>query len=151
MSAPRRTRRPPRPPVPSPAEAGTMGETDTLVRFLAAVPEALPHVRAFRRNIVNAAVSAGGRQFHAVAGVSGQADAYAIVAGGGHVEIETKAAKGVMREAQTAWREQMIRMRVPHLVLRIRTGEHVDATVERWIVELRDAVDCILADSGGAP
>lgn len=117
-----------------------MNETETLLKFIAAVPGALPHVRVFRRNIINAPVERGGRHFHAKAGIKGQADAYAIVEGGGHVEIETKAAKGRMLDEQLAWRAQMLVMRVPHLVLRILPNEHPDATVERWLAELRAVV-----------
>ncbi len=114
-----------------------MNETELLIEFMAQAAIALPHVRVFRRTIVNATVERGGRSFHAKAGIKGQADAYAIVTGGGHVEIETKAAKGSMRQEQEAWRAQMLFMRVPHLILRALPREHPATTVERWIAELR--------------
>lgn len=117
-----------------------MTETEILMKFIATVPSVMPHVRVFRRNIVNADVERNGRHFRARAGIKGQADAYAIVTGGGHVEIETKAAKGRMAEEQKAWRALMLSMRVPHLVLRAHPNEHPDATVERWIKELRAVV-----------
>ena len=114
-----------------------MNETELLTLFIAECAGALPHLRVFRRTIVNAAVQRGGRTFQARAGIKGQADAYAIIEGGGHVEIETKAARGAMRTEQVAWRDHMLRMRVPHLVLRAHAGEHPASTVERWIAELR--------------
>lgn len=117
-----------------------MNETEILMKFIAAVPVALPHVRVFRRTIVNAPVERGGRHFHAKAGIKGQADAYVIVAGGRHVEIEAKAAKGRMLEEQKAWRALMLEMRVPHLVVRALPGEHPDTTVERWVEALRAVV-----------
>ncbi len=125
------------------AKALTLGETDTLMHFIAAVPRELPHVRVFRRNILNVTASAGGRHFHAKAGIKGQADAYAIVRGGGHVEIETKAAKGTMRDAQLEWQALMRRMRIPHLELRILMNERTDDTVARWIEILARAVDSL--------
>ncbi len=121
-----------------------MTETETLMRFIAAVPSHLPHVRVFRRNIVNADVERNGRHFRAVAGIKGQADAYALVRGGRHVEIETKAAKGRLLQAQIAWRAAMLEMRIPYLLLRIFDGEHVDDTIERWILSLRELVGPIL-------
>lgn len=115
-------------------------ENEVAAKFAAEVPFQLPQVRVFRRNIVNADVERNGRHFRARAGIKGQADYYAIVDGGGHIEIETKAAKGRMLDEQKAWRALMISMRVPHLVLRILPNEHPDATVDRWIRALRDVV-----------
>lgn len=117
-----------------------MNETELLMKFIAEVPEHLPHVRVFRRTIINAEVQRGGRSFHARAGVKGMADAYALVTGGGHVEIETKAAKGRMLEEQKAWRAQMAVMKIPHLVLRAKAGEHPASTIERWTAELRAVI-----------
>ena len=117
-----------------------MNETEVLMKFIAECAYALPHVRLFRRNIVNQQVERGGRHFHAKAGEKGQADAYALVEGGLHVEIEAKAAKGRLRDEQEGWRARMLAMRVPYLILRILPGEHPDATVERWIGELRAVV-----------
>ena len=114
-----------------------MNETELLMKFIAETPRALPHVRVFRRNIINADVERNGRHFRARAGIRGQADAYAIATGGKHIEIETKAAKGKMADEQLAWRAWCAEFRVPHLVLRAKANEYPDATVERWIGELR--------------
>ena len=111
-------------------------ESDLLALFIERVPYVLPHVRVFRRNIVNTESIHG---FRARAGIPGQADAYALVRGGRHVELETKAASGRMRAAQEAWRSLCAEMKIPHLVLRGRRGEAPEATVERWVGEL-DAV-----------
>lgn len=115
-----------------------MNETETLHAFMAEVPYALPFVRVFRRNIVNAAVEVRGRRFQARAGEKGMADAYAIVEGGRHVEIEAKSARGKLSREQVAWRDQMQRMRVPYLLLQILQGEAPADTVRRWIEELRE-------------
>jgi hypothetical protein len=115
-----------------------LSETDLLHLFIARVPFALPHVRVFRRPIINALASAGGRSFRIKSGITGQADAYAIIKGGRHVEIETKAARGRMAEAQSAWRSFCEDFAIPHLVLRADGDEHPDAIVERWINQLSE-------------
>ena len=114
-----------------------MNETELLMKFIAEVPEAMPHVRVFRRTIINAEVARNGRSFRLKAGIKGQADAYAYVDGGRVVEIETKAAKGRLLDEQKAWRAFCHARRIPHLVLRAKAGEHPAATVERWIGELQ--------------
>lgn len=114
-----------------------MNELELMRAFMAEVPCALPDVRVFRREIVNATVSKGGRHFHMKAGIKGQADLFAYVRGGRVVELEMKAAKGRMLDEQKAWREFCASWGVPHLVLRAKTGEHPATTIERWIGELR--------------
>lgn len=135
-----------------------MNETEMLMKFIADVPSHMPHVRVFRRNIINAEVARGGRSFRLKAGIKGQCDAYAYVDGGRVVEIETKAAKGRMLDEQRAWRAFCLERRIPHLVLRALRGEHPAATVDRWIAELRSVVDATVehpeprlqASAGGA-
>lgn len=117
-----------------------MNETELLMKFIAEVPEHMPHVRVFRRTIVNADVVKNGRHFHMKAGIKGQCDAYCYVDGGRVVELEMKAAKGRLLEEQKAWRAFCHERRIPHLVLRARPGEHPARTVERWITELREVV-----------
>lgn len=112
-----------------------LSETDLLHRFIERTPHALPHVRVFRRSIINVEAKGG---FRVKNGIKGQADAYALVRGGRHVEIETKAARGVMRSRQEAWRLFCESFQIPHLVLRARRGETPDATIERWIQELAE-------------
>jgi hypothetical protein len=112
-------------------------ETDLLWQFIKETPVSLPNVRVFRRNVLNVGTTLG---FRAVNGIKGQADAYAIVRGGLHVEIETKAARGAMREAQEAWKRHCARFQIPHLVLRAKKNEAPDATVARWISELGECI-----------
>jgi hypothetical protein len=114
-----------------------MNETDLLHAFIEAAPFALPNVRIFRRNVINVQAVQG---FRARNGIPGQADAYAIVKGGLHIEIETKAARGKLAAAQLRWRDFCHTWRVPHLVLRAGNGEAPDATIERWLSELLAAI-----------
>lgn len=116
-------------------------ETDLLHIFIERVPHTIPHVRVFRRSIINATATAGGRLFRVRNGIEGQADAYAIVRGGGHVEIEAKAAVGRMRDAQKRWREWCQFWAIPHLVIRARRDEAPEETVARWVRELAEKVN----------
>jgi hypothetical protein len=117
-----------------------MNETDLLHLFIQRTPIAIPTVRVFRRNIINRVVEEHGRKFQLRNGIKGQADAYALVTGGLHIEIETKSATG-MREAQKRWRSFCEERRIPHLVLRAHRGESSTDTVTRWIDELRAVVE----------
>lgn len=117
-----------------------MIEIELMRMFMAEVPAALPHVRVFRRDIINAEVSHGGRSFHVKSGTKGQADLYALVDGGLHVELETKAAKGRLADEQKVWREFCLSRRIPYLTLRACKGEHPAVTCERWIAELRAVI-----------
>ena len=111
-------------------------ETDLLHLFIERAPFVLPRVRVFRRNIVNT-ISVHG--FHARNGIAGQADAYALVQGGRHIEIETKAATR-LRKAQEAWRDFCDGWGVKYLVLRAQKSESAHDTVERWCGELAEVV-----------
>lgn len=107
--------------------------------FAARVPFVLAHVRVFRRQIVNGKMERG---HWATAGIPGQADYYALVRGGMHVEIEIKAAKMSGNKAviakQLAWREYCEKELIPYMMPRARKGEEPTATVERWVEELRE-------------
>ena len=114
-----------------------MKELDLTDAFIAAVPFRFgSRVRAFRRQIVNAMVEKGGRYFAARAGVKGQADVYCLVQGGLHIEVELKAARGVLSAEQKAWRQLMDDMKIPYLCPRARVGEEPAATADRWCDEL---------------
>ncbi len=112
-----------------------MNETDLLHTLIERAPHHLP-VRVFRRNIIND-VSVRGHRLRN--GIKGQADAYAIGRGGKHIEIETKAARGAMREAQEAWRAWCVSWGIPHLVLKAAKNETPEETVGRWIEEMKAA------------
>jgi hypothetical protein len=115
-----------------------MNETDLLHHFIQQTPLALPDCRIFRRNIINVETKQGYRVRN---GIKGQADAYALVRGGRHVEIETKAERGTLGEAQHAWRSFCLSFGIPHLVLRAQRSEAPEATVARWIHELAEALN----------
>lgn len=113
-----------------------MNETDLLHAFIAAAPYALPGVHIDRRNIINER-SARGHWLRN--GIIGQADAFAVYRGR-HVEIETKSARGTLRDAQARWRARCLSGLCPHLVLRARRDEAPTDTVNRWIEELTEAL-----------
>lgn len=114
-----------------------MIEIDLLALFLRAAPLACRNVRVFRRNIIKRKVTIKGRQVMLVNGIPGQGDAEALVRGGRHIEIETKAAAGRMRKRQKAWKAWCDEWEIPHLTLRARADETPEATVNRWCEELR--------------
>jgi hypothetical protein len=109
-------------------------EGDLVSMLLEAAPFALPRLRIFRRPIINTRSTEG---FRVRTGIPGQADCYAVVAGGRHIELEAKAARGHLETAQKAWREWCRAFEVPHLVLRAKAGEPPGDTVQRWIEEIR--------------
>lgn len=111
-----------------------MGERDLVRLFIEQVPYALPEARVFQREILNVETAQGWR---ARAGVAGQADCYALVKGGRHIEIEAKAVKHKWYARQLAWRQFCQEWGIPYLVLKANTGESPTQTVERWIALLR--------------
>lgn len=114
-----------------------MIETDLLQLFIDRAPFKLPMVRLFRRNIIRHAAVIDGRKVFLANGIVGQADAYALVRGGRHVEIETKSAVGKLRDAQKRWRAYCLRECIPYLMPRALKDELPNDTVNRWIEELR--------------
>lgn len=118
-----------------------MTETQLLHAFIARVPHALPDTRVFRRNIINGQLTTGQRVRN---GIKGQADAYALIHGGLHVEIEAKSARGTLTPEQRNWQSFCAKFDIPHIVLAARINESPDATVERWTDELSA---CIAARS----
>lgn len=124
-----------------------MNETDLLFKFMADVPRILPHVRVFRREIIRRQQMISGRSgqsYFVSAGIPGQGDAYAYVRGGRVVEIEVKAAKGTMREAQKRWREFCVDWRISHIILRAQVCEEPSVTVSRWIDELSALIESLV-------
>lgn len=113
-----------------------LSETDLLHLLIERVPFVMPEVRVFRRNIINVMTKHG----RVRNGIKGQSDAYAIVRGGRHVEVETKSATGSLTKEQRAWLAFCEKFEIPHLVLTARKGEDSDATVSRWISELQIVV-----------
>jgi hypothetical protein len=128
-----------------------LNETQLLFTFLAAIPRELPNVRAFRREVIRGQEMISGRSgksyFFSV-GVPGQGDAYAYVRGGLVVEIEAKAAKGRMRDAQLRWQEFCAEFGIPHLVVRAHPKESPEVTVARWVRELAGLIESLTRKAG---
>jgi hypothetical protein len=104
--------------------------------LLLAAPKKLPNLRLFRRNVGTARLRGG----HTVSfAVAGQADLYALVVGGRHIEVELKQASAPKKlpADQQAWADFCHTWSVPHIVLRARPEETVEQTVDRWCDELR--------------
>lgn len=112
-----------------------LSETDLLHRFIARVPYELPNVRVFRRNIIDGQLTTGQRVRN---GIKGQSDAYAIVKGARHIEIEAKSLHGRFSPEQTAWRAFCERFEIPYLPL--RACESGEQTITGWIDELRRVI-----------
>lgn len=73
-------------------------------------------------------------------GIKGQADIYAMLRGGRHVEIELKAAGKQLSPEQKQWQVWCLEWEVPHVVLRALKSESEEETVERWITELSSLI-----------
>jgi hypothetical protein len=114
-----------------------MREIPLMQAFQHAATFALPHVRLFRREVLRAQIQ--GRQVKA--GIRGQADLYALAHGGLHVELEVKALDGRLSPEQKAWRDWCVKGEIPWMLLKPEKGEEPDATVARWVSELRALVD----------
>lgn len=118
-----------------------MIETDLVKLWVARVPFVIPNTRVFIRTIIDRVVQIDGRDVRLRANEPGQGDVWALVKGGRHIEIEAKAARGKMREAQERWQEFCAAWGVDHLVIRARKGETPNETIERWCEELRAVVE----------
>lgn len=113
-----------------------MRELELQRALLIAAPAALPAVRLFRRNIVNASSqSLPGVRLRA--GIKGQADIYGLVRGGRHIEIELKSATGRLRPEQERWRDWCREWGIEWVLLEASRLENPDETVRRWLSELR--------------
>jgi hypothetical protein len=115
-----------------------MSETDLLHAFMARIPYDLPHVHVERRNILSVKTENGR---YVRNGIRGQCDAFVVVDGGRHIEIETKSATGKLTGPQVKWQRNCVRRRIPHLVLTARRGELPEDTVARWVTALRTVIE----------
>lgn len=104
--------------------------------LLLTAPRELPDLRLFRRNVGKAKLH--GHVVHFA--LPGQCDLYGLRRGGGHIEIELKAYGKSLSPEQREWQHWCQEWGVPHLVLKGRQEETVKETVERWCLEIRDAL-----------
>jgi hypothetical protein len=110
-------------------------ETELLHLLFQRAPAELPNARLFRRNVGRYKTFDGSRVVHV--GVEGQADAYALLRGGRIVEIETKAARGRMRDAQDRWRDFCDGWGISHVVLTASKYATPEENVTIWVEVLR--------------
>lgn len=118
--------------MPGPSEAQLQ------TAFLLAAPAALPTLRLFRRNIGVARLHGG----HVVRfGVPGQSDLWGVTRGGVHLEVECKAYGGRLSPDQLRWSEWCATWGIRWVLLKAWKGETSEQTVERWVYEVRMALD----------
>ena len=118
-----------------------MIEIDLMRSFQFEASRLVPHVRLFRRNIINTKTAGG---WHAKAGIPGQCDLWAYVKGGHSIEIETKARRGKLSPAQETWRDWCHEWGVPWMQLKEEKGDSSERTIGKWIDQLRcEAKDVI--------
>lgn len=116
-------------------------ESELQAALLLAAPHAIPHLRLFRRNVGVARFGEHKVKF----GIKGQSDIYGVFRGGQIIELELKAADGRLSKEQIAWREFCLVWGIPHLVLRALDQESKTDTVTRWLREIREASEPLLA------
>jgi hypothetical protein len=99
---------------------------------------ALPHVRAFRRNVLKLKVidARTQRDRMVIAGIPGQSDLYCYVFGGRVIEVELKSENGRLTPDQRAWRDWCLAGRIPWLCLWPWPGETKEETVQRWVAAI---------------
>lgn len=116
-------------------------ESTLQAALLLAAPAHLPALRLFRRNVIATRVrDREGRERTVRAGIAGQADLYALVRGGVHLEIELKNVGETLNPNQRIWRDWCVEWGIPHIVLTAKKGETTKETVERWLSEIGCAV-----------
>ena len=115
---------------------GKVKESALQVALFLTAPKELPSIRLFRRNVGGARIRGQVVKF----GVAGQADLYALVRGGGHIEVELKAVAGRLSPEQESWRNWCVAWGIPHVVLQAGKGESVEQTVGRWCAELKEEI-----------
>ncbi len=110
-------------------------EIPLLREFLYAMGRDLPHVRAFRRNVLKLKVTdeRTGKDRMVIAGINGQSDLYCYVYSGRVIEVELKSEKGRLRPEQKAWRDWCLAGQIPWLCLWPWQNETKEETVRRWV------------------
>lgn len=116
------------------------GEEIPLMReLLYEMGRALPHVRAFRRNVLKIKVidARTQRDRMVIAGIPGQCDLYCYQYGGRVIEVELKAKNGKLSADQRTWRDWCQTGQIPWLCLWPWPGETREETVRRWVEAIR--------------
>ena len=107
-------------------------ERDLKARLLLRSPKEIPSLRLFSRTVARVRVQDRVIQ----AGIRGQADLWGVWLGGRHIELELKAAGGMLSKKQRVWQTFCLEWQIPHLVLRAHAGESIDTTVTRWLHQI---------------
>lgn len=101
--------------------------------FLLAQPFEIPTLRLFKRNTGVVRIEKRVIRF----AIKGQCDCWGVFDGGRHVEVELKALRGRLSPEQRDWRDFCLARRIPYMLAIEKKGESHEATVARWIEELR--------------
>jgi hypothetical protein len=109
-----------------------MIETDFQAALLLLLPQRIPDLRVWRRQIMFARVD--GRPMKS--GIKGQADLYGYWRGGQAIEIELKSLRRITTPEQLAWEAFCKGWGVGYLRLRPLKTESVEETLERWVREI---------------
>lgn len=83
-------------------------------------------------------------------GIKGQCDSFWISNGGGHGEVEFKAAGGRLNPAQQAWRDWCREHEVPWICLLANHKESETVTVQRWVHEVAILLRDLRAAAGNS-
>ena len=110
-------------------------EIPLLRELLYELARALPHVRAFRRNVLKLKVidARTNKDRMVIAGIPGQSDLYCYVFGGRVIEVELKSQNGRLTLEQRAWRDWCQAGQIPWLCLWPWPNESSAETVRRWV------------------
>jgi hypothetical protein len=133
-----------------------MHESTLLALLLRIAPRELPDLRLFRRTVMRVRIPGsldripgpGATDRTVQVGIKGQCDVYGLVRGGGHLELELKGPHTTVTAHQKRWAAFCHLWGVPHLLLRARAGETPEATVARWVEEIRKIINYTSTGSG---
>lgn len=113
-------------------------ESRLQAKLLLEAPKRFADMRLFRRNIGSATMRGG---YTVNFGIPGQADLYAIVRGGRHVEIELKSVGKTLEPDQRNWASWCAEWGIPHIMLQAKKDETDEEVIDRWCGELEKLLD----------
>ena len=122
-------------------------ETKYQAALLKLAPFEIASLRLFHRTISKIKIE--GRVIKQ--GIKGQADLYGIVDGGGHIEVELKWIGGTLEPEQETWRDWCLERKIPWLLLEVWKEEEKEATLTRWIAELKRVTEELTKRLGSEP